>query len=153
LLNVLGQKNKKFAIAAVLLGKAMSIAQAIQNTAVAYTAAMKYDPSGALATRVAALGKIQVGIIAATGVAQLAGMSSGSPGGSIPSAGGVSSAGSIGGGSSMQPNNATSSAPTSNQTITIQGVTSGELFSGNSVRVLIDSLIEAQRNGARIVLA
>jgi hypothetical protein len=153
LLNVLGQKNKKFAIAAVLLGKAMSIAQTIQNTSVAVMAAMKYDPTGALASRVAAMGKIQIGLIAATGVAQLASMSSGGSAGGIPSTGGVSSAGSIGGGSSMQPNNVTSSAPTSNQTITIQGVTSGELFSGNSVRVLIDSLIEAQRNGARIVLA
>jgi hypothetical protein len=153
LLNVLGQKNKKFAIAAVLLGKAMSIAQTIQNTSVAVMAAMKYDPTGALASRVAAMGKIQIGLIAATGVAQLASMSSGGSAGSIPSTGGVTTAGSIGGGSSMQPNNVTSSAPTSNQTITIQGVTSGELFSGNSVRVLIDSLIEAQRNGARIVLA
>ena len=154
LLNVLGQKNKKFAIAAVLLGKAMSIAQAIQNTSVAVMAAMKYDPTGALATRVAAMGKIQVGLIAATGVAQLASMSSGGGGGAgLPSGSGMPAASSVGGGSSMQPNNATSSAPTSNQTITIQGVTSGELFSGNSVRVLIDSLIEAQRNGARIVLA
>jgi hypothetical protein len=154
LLNILGQKNKKFAIAAVLLGKAMSIAQAIQNTSVAVMAAMKYDPTGALATRVAAMGKIQVGLIAATGVAQLASMSSGGGGGAgLPSGSGMPAASSVGGGSSMQMNNATSSAPTSNQTITIQGVTSGELFSGNSVRVLIDSLIEAQRNGARIVLA
>jgi hypothetical protein len=93
-------------------------------------------------------------LIAATGVAQLASMSSGGGGGAgLPSGSGMPAASSVGGGSSMQPNNATSSAPTSNQTITIQGVTSGELFSGNSVRVLIDSLIEAQRNGARIVLA
>lgn len=39
------------------------------------------------------------------------------------------------------------------QTITIQGVNSGDLFSGDAVRTLIDRLIDAQRNGAKIVLS
>lgn len=39
------------------------------------------------------------------------------------------------------------------QTITIQGVNSGDIFSGDAVRTLIDKLIDAQRNGARILLA
>jgi hypothetical protein len=40
-----------------------------------------------------------------------------------------------------------------NQTISVQGISSSDLFSGDAVRTLIDRLIDAQRNGARIVLA
>lgn len=37
-------------------------------------------------------------------------------------------------------------------TLTVQGITEGELFSGGRVRALIDRLIEAQRAGYKIVL-
>jgi hypothetical protein len=40
-----------------------------------------------------------------------------------------------------------------NQSITVQGIGADSLFSGDAVRTLIDRLIDAQRNGARIVLA
>lgn len=67
---------------------------------------------------------------------------------------------SFGGGGSVASGGGTSSAPTqsaaaggASQSITIQGVSSGDLFSGDAVRTLIDKLIDAQRNGARIVLA
>lgn len=39
------------------------------------------------------------------------------------------------------------------QVITIQGVGAGDMFSGDSVRGLIDQLIEAQRNGSKVVLS
>lgn len=39
------------------------------------------------------------------------------------------------------------------QVITIQGIGAGDMFSGDSVRGLIDQLIEAQRNGSKVVLS
>jgi hypothetical protein len=39
------------------------------------------------------------------------------------------------------------------QVITIQGVGANDMFSGESVRGLIDQLIEAQRNGSKVVLS
>lgn len=86
LLSTLGAKSKVAAIAAIALNKALSIGQAIQNTAVAYTKALAIDPTGTLATRVAALGRIQIGIIAATGLAEIGNI--GDRGASAGSAGG-----------------------------------------------------------------
>lgn len=143
LLNALGGKSKGAAIAAIALGKAVSIAQAIQNTAVGVTKALTIDPTGALASRVAMMGKVQIGLIAATGLVQ-AGSVGGGSSVSLPSSVSSSSQSGASGGAS---------APSMSQTITIQGVSSGDLFSGDAVRTLIDKLIDAQRNGARIVLA
>ena len=84
LLQTLGRERKGFAIAALALQKGLAIAEATTNTAVAVTAALKYDPTGALAARVAMLGKIQIGLIAATGIAQAASISSGGGGGGAP---------------------------------------------------------------------
>jgi hypothetical protein len=81
LLNSLGVKSKAAAIAAVLLNRGLSISQAVQNTAVAVTRALSVDPTGALAARVAALGKIQIGIIAATGAIQVGNIAGGDAGG------------------------------------------------------------------------
>lgn len=47
----------------------------------------------------------------------------------------------------QQPSQSTS------QVITIQGIGAGDMFSGDSVRGLIDQLIEAQRNGSKVVLS
>jgi hypothetical protein len=41
----------------------------------------------------------------------------------------------------------------SGQVITIQGIGAGDMFTGDSVRGLIDQLIEAQRNGSKVVLS
>lgn len=81
LLNTLGTKSKAAAIAAVLLNRGLAISQAIQNTAVAVTKALTVDPTGALAARVATLGKIQIGIIAATGALEVANIAGGNAGG------------------------------------------------------------------------
>ena len=81
LLNTLAGKSKAAAIAAVLLNRGLAISQAIQNTAVAVTRALTVDPTGALAARVATLGKIQIGIIAATGALEVANIAGGNAGG------------------------------------------------------------------------
>lgn len=70
LLQVFAGESKAAAIAVLAIEKGLAMAQATMNTAVAYTAALKYDPTGALAARVALLGKVQLGLIAATGLAQ-----------------------------------------------------------------------------------
>jgi len=86
LLRTLAGDNKAFAIATIALEKGLNIAMAIQNTAVAVTRALAFDPTGAMAARVAALGKIQIGIIAATGLAEAFG---GGGGGGIGGGGGT----------------------------------------------------------------
>ena len=81
LLQTLGRENKNYARAAIVLQKSLAIAQATINTAVAVTAALAVDPTGALAARVKAIGALQVGLIAATGLAQLSALNSGPTGG------------------------------------------------------------------------
>jgi uncharacterized membrane protein YgcG len=152
-LNVLGQKNKAAAVAAVALGKALSIAQAIQNTAVGVMAAYKIDPTGALAARVAAMGKIQVGLIAATGLLQAGSIVSGGGGGGVDggtaSGGGFSSAGSVGGGTGM--GGTTPAAPAQGQTVTIQ--LQGDVFGREQVRSLITQINEAVADGSVLRIA
>lgn len=150
LLSALGGKSKGAAIAAVALGKAISIAQIIQNTAVAQMKAMaQLGPiaGAAAAAKIGIMGKVQMGLVAATGLVQAAGISSGGAqsivaGNTIQSAATSSSPGAMQGGNMAM-----------NQTITVQGIGADSLFSGDAVRTLIDRLIDAQRNGARIVLA
>ena len=77
LLQAFAGKSKGAAIAAIVLNKALSIAQAIQNTGVAVTKALTIDPTGSLAARVSSLGAAQVAIIGATGLAQAAGVGGG----------------------------------------------------------------------------
>ena len=77
LLQTLGRERKGFAIAALVLQKGLAIAEASVNTAVAVTKALTVDPTGALAARVATLGQIQIGLIAATGIVQAASINSG----------------------------------------------------------------------------
>lgn len=92
------------------------------------------------------LGAAMAGLAAAATAAQIGAIRSQQFGG-----GGSVSAG--GGSSTVPTQTAAASGAGMAQTITIQGVNSGDLFSGDAVRTLIDRLIDAQRNGARIVLA
>ena len=85
-LSLFANKSKSIAKVIIVIQKGLSIAQAIQNTAVAYTKALTIDPTGGLSARVALLGKIQVGLIAATGLGQLSQVGSGG-GGGAPSIG------------------------------------------------------------------
>lgn len=125
-------KSRAAAIAAIAISKGLAIAQAIQNTAVAYTAALKYDPTGAMSARIAALGKIQVGLIAATGLAQAAASGGGGGGGGSVGRGGGGSAASAGGaGGTVSP-------PRQNISISLQG----DSFSREGVESLVTSVVE-----------
>jgi hypothetical protein len=151
LLSALGGKSKAAAVAAIALGKALSIAQIIQNTAVAQMRALaELGPlaGSAAAAKIGVMGKVQAGLVAATGLVQAAGVMSG---GSQSLVAGNTIQQSANSGSPMQGNGM--AAPSMNQTITVQGIGADSLFSGDAVRTLIDRLIDAQRNGARIVLA
>jgi hypothetical protein len=151
LLSALGGKSKAAAVAAIALGKALSIAQIIQNTAVAQMRALaELGPlaGSAAAAKIGVMGKVQMGLVAATGLVQAAGVMSG---GSQSLAIGNTIQQAASSSSPMQANNM--AAPAMNQTITVQGIGADSLFSGDAVRTLIDRLIDAQRNGARIVLA
>ena len=74
LLQALAGKSKAAAIALVLINKAKAIAQAIQNTEVAATAALAYGDPYTAAARVAVirgLGYASVALIAATGFSEI----------------------------------------------------------------------------------
>lgn len=77
LFRTLGQDHKEWAYASILIEKGLNIAMAIQNTAVAVTKAMAVDPTGVLAARAQSIGSFQVGLIAATGIAEAAGVGGG----------------------------------------------------------------------------
>jgi hypothetical protein len=94
------------------------------------------------------LGAAMAGVAAAATAAQVAAIKSQQFGGGMAGVGA-----SAGAASAATTGLAETSAPSMNQTITIQGISSGDLFGGDAVRTLIDRLIDAQRNGARIVLA
>jgi hypothetical protein len=155
LLSMLGTKNKAFALASIALQTKTAYVQnkvtTLQAGNLAFASAIiPGDPTSlarAQAAKAFALsqGAITGGLILAAGAVQAAGaLSSGGGGG-----GGSYSSGS----SYSAPSSPATTATVSNQTITIQGMNSGDIFSGDAVRTLIDKLIDAQRNGARIVLA
>lgn len=76
-------ESKAVALAVVAINKGLMAAQTIQNTAAAVMRAMTIDPTGALAAKVSAMGKVQLGIIAASGLAEAVNIgSAGAPAGS-----------------------------------------------------------------------
>ena len=94
------------------------------------------------------LGAAFAGVAAAATLAQVSAIRSQQFGG-----GGAGTVSSGGGTASVAPTQSAAAGGMGSQTITIQGMSSGDIFSGDAVRTLIDKLIDAQRNGARIVLA
>lgn len=151
LLTMLGGKSKAAAVAAIALNKGLAIAQIIQNTAVAQMRAMaELGPIAgpAAAARIGVMGKIQAGIAAATGLAQIAGLGGGSSG-SVTSGGGVvSDSASVG---ASTANQQMISPARQNQTITIQ--MQGEIFGREQVRALITEINDAVSDGAVLRLA
>jgi hypothetical protein len=124
--------------------KAANISQAIMDTYAGATRALKDYPapfSYAIAGATLAAGMSRVASIKSQsfGGASTAAASTGGAG--VAATSGMAAQGGGGGGAAM------------NQSITIQGIGADSLFSGDAVRTLIDRLIDAQRNGARIVLA
>lgn len=161
ILNTLGQKNKVFALASIALQTKMALAQNSITTAQAGALAFASqlipgDPTSlaraaAAKAAVMAQGGVTAGLIMASGGLQAASL--------LGSGSESTSTGSVSGGysgqtSTGQPlNSASNIAPQVNQVITIQGISSGDMFTGDSVRGLIDQLIEAQRNGSKVVLS
>jgi hypothetical protein len=88
-LQLFADKNKAIAKGIIIVQKGLAIAQAIQNTAIAVTSMLKYPPGirEGLIAETKLLGKVQVGLIAATGLAQLGGAGGGGGGGGSPSIG------------------------------------------------------------------
>ena len=83
LLQVFAGKSKAAAIASIALNKSLAIASIIQNTAAAQMKAMfELGPikGAAAAAKIGMMGKIQAGIVAATGLAQAAGAGGGGGG-------------------------------------------------------------------------
>lgn len=96
LLYALGQKSKAFAIAAIVVEKAIAIQRVLIQSKVAAMAALTPPPIGlgpvagaGLAASITASGYASAGLIAATGALQLSNL--GDSGGSVPSIGGGAS--------------------------------------------------------------
>jgi hypothetical protein len=123
--------------AAFNINKASAIAQAIMDTQAGAARALKDFP--------APWSYAVAGATYAQGIARVSAIKSQQFGGTGGATGG--------GGAATIPSQSAAAGGTGGQTITIQGMSSGDLFSGDAVRTLIDKLIDAQRNGARIVLA
>lgn len=104
LLDQFAGESKAAALASIALSKGLAIAQIVQNTAAAQMRAMaELGPLAGppMAAKIGAMGAVQAGIVAATGLAQAASVSSrgtgGLQGGASGSVGGRSSAPSSGG--------------------------------------------------------
>ena len=102
LLRLFAKDNKAFALAALAVEKGVAIASVFVSTTAAAAAALMPPPIGlgpiagiALASTIKTWGKIQMGLIAATGLAQAAG-AGGGPSAAAGAAGSVGSAGTSG---------------------------------------------------------
>lgn len=152
-LDQLAGKSKAAAIASIALQKGLAIAETIVSTqAAAMRALAELGPiaGAAMAAKIETLGAMKVGIIAATGLAQAASVSSG---GTSGLQGGAS--GSIGGRSSAPSSNAGNTttdiepAPKhSVVTINLQG----EIFNRQQVRDLIEQINESVADGSTLRL-
>jgi len=141
LLGMFATKSKAAAIAQIAINKALSIASIIQNTAMAQVRALaELGPilGPPAAAKIAAFGKIQAGLVAATGFAQAAG--AGGSGGGASAAGAVASAAA-----------APSAAPLD---VRLSGMSADEFISGASIQSLFDRLQdEAGDRGLRVSFA
>lgn len=134
-------KSKAAAIAAIAIQKGLSIAQIISNTAAAQMRALaELGPIAGppVAAKMGLYGKLQAGLVAATGLAQAMG-SGGSAGGTSPSLGG--------GAGTTQP--AQPSQPTQTVAINLQGDT----FSRSSVEGLLQQIQSQLDRGGRLVFS
>jgi hypothetical protein len=144
-LQILGQRSKAFALAAVVIGKGLAIATTIQQGIAASTAALAPPPVGLgpvagapLAAAIRGLTAANVALIAATGITEGRQALSG---GGAPSGGG-------GGGSTTIPDD--DDGPP--QRIIIESVDPAAIFTGEQLNGLIDAINSQAENG-RIVVA
>jgi hypothetical protein len=154
LLQSFGSESKVAALAAIALNKGLMLAQTIQNTAAAQMRALaELGPIAGppAAAKIGMYGKIQAGIIAATGLMQAAAVGGGnaamaSSGSMTPVASGGGMATSSG---SMTP--VMMDRPRMPTTATINIV--GESFTRSQVAQLIDAINDLTADGARLVIA
>ena len=120
--------------------QAFAIASAIINTAESVTktlATYGYTPWGIAAAAAAA----------AAGLAEIATIRSASKGGGGSSGSGLSS------GSSASGSGGQAGGGGEGQTMTVQGMNSNQLFTGDRMHAIVDGLLAMQRDGVNIVLA
>jgi hypothetical protein len=132
-------KSKAAAIAAIAIQKGLSIAQIISNTAAAQMRALaELGPIAGppVAAKMGLYGKLQAGLVAATGLAQAMG-GGGGAGGASPSLGS--------GSGTTQP--AAPAMPTQTVAINLQGDT----FSRSSVEGLLEQIQSQLDRGGRLV--
>jgi len=136
LLSMFAGKSKAAAIAAIALSKGLMIAQTVQSTAAASMRALaELGPIAGppAAASIQAMGAVQVGLIAATGLMQAAAASSG--GGSISTSSYGTST------TTSSDGTATTDTTTSNKTITIYGLNKDSLYSGEQVAELLNEYL------------
>ncbi|NTU67963.1 MAG: tape measure protein [Chlorobiaceae bacterium] len=134
LMTMVAGKSKAAALAAIALNKGLMIAQTIQNTAAAKMRAMaELGPIAGppAAAAIATMGAIQVGLIAASGLAEAA-SAAGSSGESISASSNSTSY------SSGSDGSTSAATTTSNRTVTIYGLNKDSLYSGEQVAELLN---------------
>lgn len=144
-LSLFADKSKAIAKVIIVVEKALSIAQAIQNTAVAVMKSYTIDPFGGLAARISLMGKVQVGLIAATGLGQLAGAGGGG-GGGAPSIGGG------GGGGAIPVDNPYTPTAEPQQSQTTFIIVGDSRFDENNMDSIMDEISERINEGSQIVI-
>lgn len=148
--NIAGE-SKAAAIAQVALNKGLQIAQIVQSTAAAKMRAMaELGPIAGppAAASIAVMGATQAGIAAASGLAQAASAGGGGGGGGTS---GVSSA--VSSGQRKQQAHQEQQERQTQRTLMVQGDFSpNQLFTGDTVRGLIDAIAEQQKDGYTVVV-
>lgn len=143
LLNVFGSESKGAAIAALAIQKGLAIAQIVVSTASAQMRAFaELGPiAGAgMAAKIGVLGKIQAGLVAATGIAQAATIGRGSVGG-------------VGGGGRGSATVAASSgsAPAP-QTVFIDSISPESLYSGETLINLFEAFYDENDKRGKVFM-
>lgn len=143
LLSVFGNESKGAAIAALAIQKGLAVAQIVVSTAAAQMRAFaELGPiaGAAMAAKIGVLGKIQAGLVIATGIAQAANIGRGT-------VGGVGSAR----GSATVSTQASAPAP---QTVMIDSIDPDSLYSGQTLINLFDAFYnENDKRGKVFVVA
>lgn len=146
LLSVFAGKSKGAAVAALAIQKGLAIAQIITSTAAAQMRAYaELGPiaGAAMAAKIGLLGKMQMALVAATGIAQAGQIMSG---GDTGSTGGGSSGSGPKGSASVSTTTTTSAA----QTVYISGLDPNALFTGEQLANLFDSFYKENDNRGKV---
>jgi hypothetical protein len=154
LFQVFAGKSKAAALAALAISKGLAIAQVIHQTSIAATAALAPPPIGLgpvygapLAAAVKTWGAIEIGLIAATGLAQAASVGSGGAAAGTPANPQVTAPA---GGSQAQ---SAAAAQIGQTTVVEFRARPGDRFDEADVRELLKKIAAATRAGGRVVIA